>query len=356
MSTLRIALAVTVLAAALCSPAAAAAYTVTDLGQGQAYGINSSGEVVGTFGLYNGGVTTPLGGTAYGINDSGQVVGTFGLYSGGATIGLAGTGYAINNAGYVVGQNSGQGQAYVYNINDRRTYGLGTLGGATSCAYGINSAGQVVGGSLPANSGGYPNLPNPFTCTTTTYRGHIIGSTMTNLLTYTSLPSFDYQYWPSQAQGINNAGTIVGYMYDSNFIAFQYSNGALTVLGTLAGLNPPEGAPVWCGYSYAEAINNAGQIVGASTPGSSEQAYFGPLHAFIYDNGVMTDLNNLIDPTLGWTLEYAQAINDNGQIVGYGIGPDGNTDAFLLTPTPEPATMSLLAVGLAALVARRRRS
>src|ERR1700683_4503879 len=57
------------------------AYTVTDLGSGDAYAINASGQVVGQTGsdnafLYSNGVTQNLGsGIALGINDSGQVVG-----------------------------------------------------------------------------------------------------------------------------------------------------------------------------------------------------------------------------------------------------------------------------------------
>ena len=38
----------------------------------------------------------------------------------------------------------------------------------------------------------------------------------------------------------------------------------------------------------------------------------------------------MIDRSSGWTLEYANAINDPGQIVGYGINASGNTDAFSL--------------------------
>jgi hypothetical protein len=50
----------------------------------------------------------------------------------------------------------------------------------------------------------------------------------------------------------------------------------------------------------------------------------------------------------------AHGINDSGQIAGFG-GFGGQTHAFLLTPTPEPACLSLLAVGAAALLGRRRR-
>ena len=113
----------------------------------------------------------------------------------------------------------------------------------------------------------------------------------------------------------------------------------MTDLGTLGGMN-----------SYANAINSNGETVGYSWKTGVLGDY-----AFLYNDGLMTDLNTLIDPTSGWTLESAQAINDNGWIAGYGIGPDGQTQAFLLTPVPEPATLALTVVGLAGLVRFRNR-
>jgi hypothetical protein len=73
----------------------------------------------------------------------------------------------------------------------------------------------------------------------------------------------------------------------------------------------------------------------------------------------MYDLNRLIAPNSGWTLEYAAGINDSGQICGCGINPAGQTEAFLLTPTPEPSTCALLfvvAIALAGWALRRRSS
>ena len=80
-------------------------------------------------------------------------------------------------------------------------------------------------------------------------------------------------------------------------------------------------------------------------------------HAFLYSNGSMTDLNSLIDPASGWTLHYAFAINDSGQIVGTGNNSLRQAHAFLLTPTPEPSTLALLAAGAGSLLlmAWRRR-
>ena len=45
------------------------------------------------------------------------------------------------------------------------------------------------------------------------------------------------------------------------------------------------------------------------------------------------------------------SINDDGWIVGYGINPDGDSHAYLLTP--EPATLLLL--GISAVMLKKRR-
>jgi probable HAF family extracellular repeat protein len=49
----------------------------------------------------------------------------------------------------------------------------------------------------------------------------------------------------------------------------------------------------------------------------------------------MYDLNTLINPSFGWVLQQAFAINDDGQVTGFGT-IDGQTHAFLLTPEPVP--------------------
>jgi probable HAF family extracellular repeat protein len=69
-------------------------------------------------------------------------------------------------------------------------------------------------------------------------------------------------------------------------------------------------------YTHANDINAAGQVVGWSNS-----------HAFLWQNGVMTDLG-----TLGGSYGYAYAINDLGQIVGKASTADGIDHAFLLTP------------------------
>jgi probable HAF family extracellular repeat protein len=86
-------------------------------------------------------------------------------------------------------------------------------------------------------------------------------------------------------------------------------------LGTLGGFN-----------NVALGMNNYGQIVGWAEDDQLQD------HAFLWQNDVMYDLNELIPTNSGWTLQYATAINDAGQIVGYGLnGSDENDQAFLLT-------------------------
>jgi probable HAF family extracellular repeat protein len=82
--------------------------------------------------------------------------------------------------------------------------------------------------------------------------------------------------------------------------------------------------------SVANAINNNGLIVGQDTAPYPDPS----ATAFISGGtpGTLTNLNYLIDPSSGWTLQDAYGINDNGWIVGYGTDASGKPTAFLLTP------------------------
>ena len=101
----------------------------------------------------------------------------------------------------------------------------------------------------------------------------------------------------SDALGVNNTGTVVGYGWPNtaDLHAFVYSNGKMVDLGTFGGSN-----------SNALAINNSGQAVGWSLTSS------GVTHAFLYSNGVMRDLG--VPP--GASSSTAIAISNNGEILG----------------------------------------
>lgn len=335
-------------------------YSVNDLGTlpdgtwSRAFGINSSGKVVGRAGttsdptselrhafLYRGGEMQDLGtlggmgyydkSEAFGINDNEQVVGwayiasgSYGyyhafLYSGGAMqdLGTLGGGqsqaFGINDRGHVVGYSynaSGDFHAFLY--SDGTMQDLGTLG-EDSQAYSINTNGQVVGWS---DTGSGLGSWHAFLYS---------GGTMQDLGTLGGAES--------RAFGINNIGQVAGWSNTSTGKhAFLYSDGSMQDLGTLGGT-----------WSEAWDINDNGQIVGWSWTAPYES------HAFLYSDDTMTDLNNLISPGSGWILREATAINDSGQIVGYGsIG--GHNHAFLLTPIPEPSTMTLFTTCIFSLI------
>jgi probable HAF family extracellular repeat protein len=224
---------------------------------------------------------------------------------------------AVNAGGQVVG---GNGYAFLYS-NGTMT-GLGAMGGTYSLACGINSSDQVVGVAQFSDG-----LDQAFLYS---------DGTMTDLSTPAGCSG-------SYALGVNTSGQVVGYAFAGTDgypeRAFLYSNGAMTDLGTLGGAS-----------NGAEGINDMGQVAGWTTTSSGSSSV-----AFLYSNGAMFDLNSLVPSA--WTLTEATAINDSGQIVGQGINAAGQTDAFLLTPTPEPSTIALLLASAACLLAfawRRR--
>lgn len=71
-------------------------------------------------------------------------------------------------------------------------------------------------------------------------------------------------------------------------------------------------------------LNDAGWIVGASEASEGEE------HGFLWIDGVMFDLNDLIDEAQGWTVVEATAINGNGSIAGVAVNAEGHRHAVLL--------------------------
>jgi probable HAF family extracellular repeat protein len=314
----------------------AASYSVVDLGTlggqlSQAVSINSAGVVAGVSAMaddarhafiYEGGSMTELGtlggsiSVGYSINANGAVTGystlptgsyrAF-LYANGQMTNLGAIGgadyssaAAVNARGDVVGEsaipNSDRHEAFVY--SDGAMVDLGTLGGEYSAGHGINDADQIVG---------YSSLSDG------SFHGFLVsGGRMTDLGTLGGTYS--------KAYAINAAGQIVGQGYlpgDAKAHAFLYQNGTMTDLDTLGSV-----------HSEALSISASGVVVGDyETPGDDVVG----LKAFVFVDGQMKDLNELILPGSGWHLNVASGINDRGQIVGSGE-LQGQQHAFLLNP------------------------
>jgi probable HAF family extracellular repeat protein len=230
---------------------------------------------------------------------------------------------------------------------------LGTLGGPDATAVSINDRGQIAGQSY-TNSTPNPvldtcgffavNVPteDPFiwkngkmidlgtlggTCgfvTGQNYRGQVIGqSDLAGDFTFHSF------LW-TESRGMQDLGTLGGDTGVANWInndgdiagkadlpgsapqnhnAVLWKNGVIIDLGTLPGDA--------CANAYY--VNTRGQVVGTSENRTLCSVPTGE-HAFLWENGgPMVDLNTLIPAGSDLQLTFAVAINDRGEIAGFGV-------------------------------------
>jgi probable HAF family extracellular repeat protein len=266
------------------------------------------------------------------------------------TLGAESVAYDINDQGQIIGISgllNGVWRGFVYS-------GSGPMTPLGSVADGINNLGQIVGTSSgPTSSSGFLRNPGGTVISTGSFLGTCINDNGIAAgvgfgTGYACVRGIDGQVqnlgFIGQPEAINNNGQIAGRLYGNSRHAFvTSSNGSLTDLGTLGGSE-----------SYADGMNNNGDVVGAAYRSSNEAS-----RAFLCLNGgSMQDLNTMVNLPAGWVLTCAMDINDNGQIVASGSLNGGWDHAFLLTPVPEPSTFALLGmggIGLIAFVWRRRR-
>src|SRR5271165_7381244 len=84
--------------------------------------------------------------------------------------------------------------------------------------------------------------------------------------------------------------------------------------------------------SLGISINDAGSIVGASLDAS------GNPRAFLWEKGVMTDLNTLIAGNSSLYLLTGCSINSRGEITGLGLTSTGEIHTYLASPTDVVVT------------------
>ena len=334
----------------------AAGYTFTD-----ARGINGAGTAVGSADKYVDGAF--MGSRAVRWDASGTAateLGDIGTDGAGQTRAWA---RAINDGGTVVGGASKfVGGAYMgsravrWDASGTQATELGNLGtdasGAASAeALHINAAGTAVGRAYKYVDGTFMgNVAVRWEASGTA------GTELGNLGTDACGQAKAY------SAGINDAGTAVGgswkYVGGADMgvraVRWDASGTAATELGNL-GTDAAGYTEAW-----AVAMNNAGAAVGRARlyVGGT---YIGDRAVYWGLDGAAVDLNDLIDPSSGWTLNYAQDISDTDWITGYGsFDPDGpgGLDAYpraFLMQIPEPCTLGLLsAAALAAMLSRRR--
>ena len=314
----------------VCLLTATPIYMVVDLGSlgngssSVATALNSSGVAVGwsvttsqsiqAFRSSGGGggaaqaLTSPSPARAQGINDAGQIVGArYDAYGNaeavrwsvdGLTISALGGGansyaMAINGSGAVVGAANGRAVRFTESgpVNI-------AVGGTWSSANAVNAWGAVAGTTQSRYGQFQAFTAGPEASGAATLIGSLGGGA-------------------SYGHAINSTGLVAGGSTTARgyLRAFLYARGKLQDLGVLSGGK----------NSSAYGVNDAGQVVGYS------QDAVGDSRAFLFENGQMKDLNQLIAADIGWRLSEASAINNNGQIVGYGI-KNGVQHAFRLDP------------------------
>lgn len=202
----------------------------------------------------------------------------------------------LNNLGQAVGYTRLDGAQIACLWDGEDLIDLGTLGGAGGHALAINNHGQVVGFMRDAAGNGIPFLWENGAARAIGAIGEGWGC------------AFD----------INNNGQVVG--RDAYGTAFLWENDVIIELEPFSGCESPS----------PTSINDSGVIVGNC------EAVFPQKQAFIWMDGIMYGLNELLPPDSEWEhLESAWGINDAGWIVGEGLLQDGSTrkHAFLLIPS-----------------------
>jgi probable HAF family extracellular repeat protein len=255
---------------------------------GFAYSVNDRGDAVG----WSNTTANPI--------DSASVVhatyfGRHGARDLGTLGGRRSRAYAINDREEIVGMSEladGTQRAFRY---QRRMQVLETLpGGSYSVAFDLNGNGLIVGGSGVAASG---KVPKVHAVLWREGRAQDLGTLEAD--------------GNSLAYAVNESGDVTGVSdRDSEESVFLFRDGVMRDLDI---------------RGHAFGINRARDIVGTLAPPERSRP-----RGFVWRDGTVHDLNDLL-ASPAFRIEAAYRINDRGQILCSGVGPD-NLHALLLNP------------------------
>ena len=268
---------------------------------------------------------------AHGLNDKGEAVGWAGanrvlvdsaavthacLFAGGQVTDLGTLGgrdskaFGINDAGRIVGvSDRADGTRHAFLFEKGHMADLGGLpGGKFSMAYAVNAKGSIAGVAEAAG-----------------HRLHGVLWVRGKISDLGALPGGG----ASLAYALNASGQAVGSAETGNEyhatrdteLADGTRPSAVNTLQDLGTLGADPAA--------AFGINDQGQIVGGSSLSTIVH------HAFLWENGRMSDLNSLMPPHSGWTLISATGINHAAQIACLARQKTGPLHAVRLDPLPR---------------------
>lgn len=345
-------------------PALAQSYTLTDLGP-------LAGASSSTAGSAASAINTAGDAAGHSMNAQGQTIPTLWPSNGSGPqalstlIGYEAYGNEINNAGQIAGYGAYKAgsMGYYYHATlwtNGVVKDLGALkGGFHSFAIGLNDAGQVVGHSqkkLDRTTSGYvavlwqggsiiqlPTLGGRRgSAKAISSDGKIVGDSELSDNSTTRA----FLFTPSSPNGATGSVVDLGTLGGAYSRAFAI-NSQSEVVGVAATATGEGRAFLWrpggqgmvrlddalgttCIRSEALAINDYGVVAGKWIPSWQPN---GSGYAFVYQNGIMTDLNapGVVANADGWHLAEARAVNSSGHIVGYGR-VNGVARGFLLRP------------------------
>ena len=196
-------------------------------------------------------------------------------------------GFGINASGQITGHAwpaGSQPRAFRFSPPAAST-DLGTMGRQSATGFSINSAGTVAG---YVTGDGLPS--------------RAVYSSQNSLLAVPGLPSDR----PSEAHGINDSNQVVGVANRSDGTPFGFL--AFLNGGGLVDISPEPGA-----YSFAESVNNYGQVTGANgSQGQMATAYLWTPDSPNGTSGTRITLTGLAEDRSS----HGYAINDLGQVAG----------------------------------------